>query len=162
QEPGSLALLRVRVGDLDLHECQQQTSHPDRHDPPRRAHRPPPRSSTNRCTVQNAPREPTVYPGTASTQRGHRTSRMWKDRSSARISAMKPSWPSSTPTLKVTRANGRSWRGKPASVSALAKPKPWSSPNAKATTHGRRMVKLVSPRQERTISGPRKRMLSAI
>ena len=44
----------------------------------------------------------------------------------------------------------------------LAKPKPCSRPNAKATTQGWRMVKLVSPRHMRTISGPRNRMLSAI
>ena len=44
----------------------------------------------------------------------------------------------------------------------LAKPKPCRRPKAKATTHGCRIVKLVSPRQERTISGPRNRIESAI
>ena len=39
---------------------------------------------------------------------------------------------------------------------------PCSSPNANATTQGCRMVKLVSPRHRRTISGPRKKMLSAM
>ncbi len=38
----------------------------------RRVHRAPPKSNTTRCTVQKAPREPTVYPGSASAQRGQR------------------------------------------------------------------------------------------
>jgi subfamily B ATP-binding cassette protein MsbA len=63
----------------------------------------------------------------------------------------------STSAPPATNASGR-----PALVSAPAKPKPWSSPKRKATTHGWRMVKLVSPRQERTISGPKKRMLKAM
>ena len=38
--------------------------------------------------------------------------------------------------------------GRPMAVRPLAKPKPCRRPKAKATTHGRRMVKLVSPRQD--------------
>ena len=51
---------------------------------------------------------------------------------------------------------------RPVLVRALANPKPCNRPKAKATTQGGWMVKLVSPRQERTISGPRKRILRAI
>ena len=53
-------------------------------------------------------------------------------------------------------------RGRPALVSALAKPKPWMRPKTNATTQGWRIVKLVWPRHERTISGPRKKIESAI
>jgi len=58
--------------------------------------------------------------------------------------------------LKSSSASGISSFGKPISVSPAAKPKPCSRPKAKATTQGWRIVKLVSPRQARTISGPRK------
>ena len=74
----------------------------------------------------------------------------------------KNSWPTSTPTLNSSSASGISACGRPIVVRPLAKPKPCSRPNAKATTQGWRIVKLVSPRHLRTISGPRKRMLSAM
>ena len=54
--------------------------------------------------------------------------------------------PISTPTLNSSSASGISAFGRPIAVRPLAKPKPWSRPNAKATTHGWRIVKLVSPR----------------
>jgi hypothetical protein len=48
---------------------------------------------------------------------------------------------------------GRSAGGSPALVSAVANPNPCNNPKANATTHGWRIVKLVSPRHERTLSG---------
>ena len=39
-------------------------------------------------------------------------------------------------------------------MSAVAKPKPCRSPNANATTHGWRIVKLVSPRHDADDLGP--------
>src|SRR5450631_1900170 len=159
QEPDRLALLLMRKrslrGEKNCHEHGN-------FQPPADFHHAPPNSNATRCTVQNAPREPTVYPGTACAHRGQRTSSMRNERSSANIKPMKPSCPDSTPRLKETSASGSSCLGKPALVSALAKPKPCSSPNANATTQGWRIVKLVSPRHERTISGPRNRMLNAI
>ena len=74
------------------------------HVPLLRVHRAAPKSSTRRCTVQNTPRGSTVYPGRTSTHRGQRTLSTRSDCSSARVSAMKPSCPSSTPTLNVIRA----------------------------------------------------------
>src|SRR5208337_1047989 len=47
-----------------------------------RAHRAPPRRIATRCIVQHAPSDPTVYPGSAWTQRGQRISRISKERSS--------------------------------------------------------------------------------
>src|SRR5208337_286391 len=163
EESNGFAFLRVGKGRLSTQEHKHSQYHcSGQAIVARRVHRPPPKSSASLCTVQNAPREPTVYPGSACDHRGQRTSSMRNDRSSARISAIKPSCPSSTPTLKLTKASGSSCRGSPALVSALAKPKPWSSPKVKATTQGWRIVKLVCPRHDRTISGPRKRMLNAI
>ena len=98
----------------------------------------------------------------ARTSRGQRTSSTRKERSSRTTSRTNATCPSSTPTLKRSSASGISACGSPIEVRPLAKPKPWSRPNAKATTQGWRIVKLVSPRHVRTISGPRKRMLSAI
>ncbi|NTW36770.1 MAG: hypothetical protein HGB17_11685, partial [Syntrophobacteraceae bacterium] len=74
----------------------------------------------------------------------------------------KTSWPSSTPTLKKRSARGISTLGMPVVERPLAKPNPCSSPNRKATTQGYRIVRLVSPFQERTISGPRKRIDNAM
>ena len=78
-------------------------------------------------------------------QRFQRRCTMRKVRCATRTRRMNPSCPSSTPTLKLTRASGSCCRGRPALVSALAKPNPCSSPKANATTQGWRMVKLVSP-----------------
>ncbi len=64
--------------------------------------------------------------------------------------------------MNSSNARGISPRGRPVAVRPLAKPKPCSNPKAKATTQGCRIVRLVSPRHERTISGPRNRMLSAM
>ena len=66
------------------------------------------------------------------------------------------------PTLKAKSASGMSPCGSPMSDSALAKPKPCSSPNVKATTHGQRAVSPISPRSRCTISTASSRMLSAI
>ena len=56
--------------------------------------------------------------------------------------ATKRSCPSSTPTLKNSSATGIAWSGRPTSLSAPAKPRPCSRPKAKATSHGRRAVRL--------------------
>ena len=117
-----------------------------------------PRAGSSRTRRAIRPRSRAApRPSAASAPRARGTSAR-----APRISATKPSCPSSTPTLKLTSASGRSLRGRPASVSAVAKPKPCRSPNANATTQGWRIVKLVSPRHTRTISGPRNRMMSAI
>ena len=94
--------------------------------------------------------------------RGQRTSSTRNERSSRMTSSTNATCPSSTPTLKSSSASGISAFGRPIAVRPLAKPKPCSRPKAKATTHGWRIVKLVSPRQVRTISGPRNRIDSAI
>ena len=122
----------------------------------------PPKRMMVRWIVQYAPRLPTAYPGRASTQRGQRTSSVRKARSSSTTRRTKATWPTSTPTLNSSSASGISAFGSPIALRPLAKPKPCSRPNANATTHGWRIVKLVSPRQTRTISGPRKRIDSAI
>ena len=92
-----------------------------------RSHRAPPKSNITRCTVQNAPSEPTVYPGIASAQRGQRTSRIRKERSSARIRAMKLSCPSLDSDIEADQRQWQFVARKPALVSALAKPKPCSN-----------------------------------
>ena len=66
-------------------------------------------------------------------------------RSSRTMRPTKNNWPISTPTLNSSSASGISACGRPIVVKPLAKPKPCSSPNANATTHGWRIVKLVSP-----------------
>ena len=43
-----------------------------------------------------------------------------------------------TPTLKVSSATNKWLSGNPISLSAPAKPRPWTSPNRKATTAGQR------------------------
>ena len=101
-------------------------------------------------------------PGAAATIVGQRTCRMRSDRSSSTNTITKPIWPSSTPTLKSSNASGISSFGRPSSARPVAKPRPCSRPNANATTHGWRIVKLLWPRQARTISGPRNTMLRAI
>jgi len=121
-----------------------------------------PKSIAARWAVQSAPSDPTVYPGSAWIQRGQRISNWWNERSSSKTSSTNDNWPISTPTLNITSVTGISAAGTPRALSPLAKPKPCNSPKAKATTHGCRIVRLVSPRQQRTISGPRKRMLRAI
>ncbi len=55
-----------------------------------------------------------------------------------------------------------SFCGSPTCASAPAKPKPCSSPNVNATSHGARSVRPRSPRRERTISAATKTMLSAM
>ena len=82
------------------------------------------------------------------TQRGQRISSTRNERSSRRIRPTKPSWPISTPTLNRSSARGISACGRPIAVRPLAKPKPCSRPKANATTHGWRIVRLVSPRHD--------------
>src|SRR5580692_9204180 len=137
EESNGFAFLRVSKGRLSTEEHKYSQCHSsDQRIVSRRVHRAPPKSSASLCTVQNAPREPTVYPGRACAHRGQRTSSVRKERSRPSIRAMKPSCPSSTPTLKLTNASGSSCRGSPALVSALAKPNPCRSPNTNATTQG--------------------------
>src|SRR5258706_7884087 len=60
------------------------------------------------------------------------------------------SCPSSTPTLKPTSATSSALRGRPRSVSTLAKPKPWIRPKPNATaqrrpcTSGQRLLSAAS------------------
>ena len=60
---------------------------------------------------------------------------------SASTAAMKASCPSSTPTLKQSRASGIACGGRPTSASAPAKPSPCSRPKVNATSQGRRAVR---------------------
>src|SRR4029077_16932788 len=83
-----------------------------------------PKSIAARWIVQNAPSDPTVYPGSAWTQRGQRISNCRNERSRSKIKSTNDIWPISTPTLKLSSASGKSLCGKPALVSAPAKPKP--------------------------------------
>ena len=82
--------------------------------------------------VQKAPRTPTEKPGTLASHwlRGKR--RLAKPVVSTIASAITPIWPASTPMLNANKAVARSLRGNPASVSALAKPKPCSRPKPNA------------------------------
>src|SRR5208337_489157 len=121
-----------------------------------------PKSIAARWIVQNAPSDPTVYPGSAWTQRGQRISNWRKERSRSKIKSTNDTWPISTPTLNITSAKGISPAGRPSALSPLAKPKPCNSPNAKATIHGCRVVTLVWPLRERTISTPRIKIESAM
>src|SRR5271165_7222089 len=126
------------------------------------AHCAPPRRIATRCIVQHAPSDPTVYPGNAFTQRGQRISNWRNERSRSKINSTNDTWPISTPTLNITSAKGISPAGRPSALSPLAKPKPCNSPNAKATIHGCRVVTLVWPLRERTISIPRIRIENAM
>jgi hypothetical protein len=79
-----------------------------------------PKSVAARWIVQNAPNDPTVYPGSAWTQRGQPISNWRKERSRSKIKSTNDTWPISTPTLKLSSASGKSFPGSPALVSAPA------------------------------------------
>src|SRR3984893_5596863 len=127
-----------------------------------RAHGMMPKRIAARWIVQNAPSDPTGYPGSAWIQRGQRISNWRKERSRSKINSTNDNWPISTPTLNITSAKGISAAGTPRALSPLAKPKPCNSPKAKATIHGCRMVMPVLPLPERTISIPRIRIENAM
>src|SRR5262249_43989816 len=102
------ARVRERRGRRDEHQ---------REHPSAGSHRPNPKSMAVRWMVQNAPRDPTAYPGSISTQRGQRISSWRNERSSSRTRSTNETWPTSTPALKPSRASGSSLRGSPAPVS---------------------------------------------
>ena len=70
--------------------------------------------------------------------------------------------PASTPRLKNSSATGICPAGKPISLNAPAKPKPCSSPNAKATSQGARAARPSRPWRACTISAATNTIESAI
>ena len=99
-----------------------------------------------RCITQNMAMPPMAYGGTLSAQLG---TEILKRRTRANNSNTAPiniKCPLSTPRLKNKSAVGMCPAGKPISVSPPAKPKPWISPNANATTHGALAAKPTLPR----------------
>src|SRR5208283_6057794 len=93
------ALENERIGGLHMaqHDDERGQQPPRCHSAPA-LHCAPPSSKATRCTVQNAPSEPTVNPGNIAAQRGQRISRMRKARSSSSTSTTNPICPISTPT----------------------------------------------------------------
>lgn len=72
------------------------------------------------------------------------------------------SWPSSTPMLKKTSANGIACCGRPTSAKAPAKPKPCNKPKMKAISQGHLAAAPGCPFFPCTISTAKNKMLSAI